>query len=75
MNKYTFKKIMAVIAIAAAIAGPALTAVPASAAVSVSVNEEVINQARSIASVIQTRIQLYWSMWIDKQIPYTGSAG
>ena len=57
--------------IALILAVSAAPVLPAYAAVGTSVNEEVVNQARSVASIIQTRIQLYWSDWVDKQIPYT----
>lgn len=72
MNKNIKRKIITAAA-AALIAFSAVSGavMPAHAAIGTSVNEEVINQARAVASVIQTRVQLYWSMWVDKQIPYT----
>jgi len=72
MNKNIKRKIITAAA-AALIAFSAVSGavMPAHAAIGTSVNEEVINQARAVASLIQTRVQLYWSMWVDKQIPYT----
>lgn len=72
MNKNIKRKIITAAA-AALIAFSAVSgaAIPVHAAIGTSVNEEVINQARAVASLIQTRVQLYWSMWVDKQIPYT----
>ena len=71
MNKNIKRKIITAAA-AALIAFSAVSGavMPAHAAIGTSVNEEVINQARAVASLIQTRVQLYWSMWVDKQIPY-----
>ena len=72
MNKNIKRKIITAAAAALIVFSAVSGAVmPAHAAIGTSVNEEVINQARAVASLIQTRVQLYWSMWVDKQILYT----
>ena len=63
-------KITAIVAAAAiAIGGTGLSYSPAYAVTS-TVNTEVLNQTRAIAAAIQTRIQVYWSLWVDRQVQY-----
>ena len=63
-------KITAIVAAAAiAIGGTGLSYSPAYAVTS-TVNTEVLNQTRAIAAAIQTRIQVYWSIWVDRQVQY-----